>query len=272
MIRRKPTIPGANGAANGSGYGQVGYGTPSGNVGTGGYGSHGGYGNGSDPQAGGYAYGNGHSHSPAVGVASAGPGSAAPRYTGYGTSVTRSSSGGGFGVGMGEASYGESPFSSDDRSSLKGKKKKKSFSSTISLKLLKDKVVIASLAAFFMFGLTIYYRSQYHHILKKLHVQTMMEAVKSYEKLELEKKKFQKEAMSAKENDRNMKNSIRELEQTNRELRKQQDELKIKYETAGGMEVQKSEKLKGRDDAWRNQVYLLQNATQRESKRAVLER
>lgn len=278
MIRRKPTHPSANGAAPGSGYGQVGYGAPSGNVGPGVYGSHGGYGNGADPQAGGYGYGNAHSHTPAVGhsAATAGPSSAAPRYTGYGTSVTSTSSGGGggFGVGMGgEASYGESPYASDDRSSFKGKKKKKSsFSSTISLKLLKDKVVIASLVAFFMFGLTMYYRSQYHLILKKLHVQTMVEAVKSYEKLELEKKKFQKEAISAKENDRNMKNSIRELEKVNRELRKQQDELKVKYETVGGIEVQKNEKLKGRDDAWRNQVYLLQNATQRESKRAVLER
>ena len=267
MIRRKNALPSTNGAtsATGSGYGQVGYGTPSGVGGTSGYGSHVGYGN-VAPQPGGYVYGNAAATGGTSGVAAA-----APRYSGYGSSSTGGSAGGGFGVGMGEASYGESPYGSDDRTSLKGKKKK-SLSSPISLKVLtENKIVIASLVAFLMFGMALYYRSQYKLILKKLHVQTIVEAVKSYEKLELDKKKYQKEALSSKESDRSLKNSIRELEKTNRELRKQQDELKVMNE-ATSMEMEKSEKFKTRDAAWRKQVYLLQNATQRASRFAVLER
>lgn len=272
MIRRKTAHPSTNGAAPGSGsaYGQAGYGTPAAGLG---YGSHVGYGA-AAPQVGGYGYGNASTSANGAGAAAAA--AAVPRYSGYGTSSTGGNSGAGagagFGVGMGEASFGESPYGSDDRTSLKGKKRKSSLSSPISLKALMDKAVMASFVAFLMLGMAMYYRSQYKTILKKLHVQTIVEAVKSYEKLELDKKRFQKEALSGKESDRSLKNSIRELEKTNRELRKQQDEMKAKYETFGGLEINKNDKLIKRDEAWKKQVYHLQNATQRESRRAVLER
>jgi hypothetical protein len=76
--------------------------------------------------------------------------------------------------------------------------------------------------ALLLFGMTMHYRSQYKLILSKFHVQSIVEAVKSYERLEQDKKRFQREAMSGKETDRNLKNTIRELEKTNRELRKRQ--------------------------------------------------
>ena len=264
-MRRKIPVPNTSNGAT-AGYGHAGYGSPVGGVGNGaaggagagGYSSHGGYGGaagGAAGAGGGYGYG------------SSGGGGGGSSYSGYG-----SSTGGGFGVGMGEAYGGESS-SYDSRSSLKGKKKRSGATSLpVSLALLMDKFVIAVVVALLLFGMTMHYRSQYKLILSKFHVQSIVEAVKSYERLEQDKKRFQREAMSGKETDRNLKNTIRELEKTNRELRKQQDELKVRYEASGGMGVEESEKLKAREGAWRKQVQLLQNATQRESKRAVIER
>lgn len=267
-MRRKIPLPSTNGAAAG-GYGHAGYGTPVGGGagnGAGGYSSQGGgYGGGGGAPggagAGGYAYGS---------SGGGGGGGGGSHYSGYGSST---GGGGGFGVGMGEA-YGESSYggAADSRSSLKGKKKRPGSSSPVSLALLMDKFVIALIVALLSLGMTMYYRSQYKLVLNKFHVQSISEAVKSYERLEQEKKRFQREAISGKETDRNLKNTIRELEKTNRELRKQQDELKVRYEASGGMGVEESEKLKAREGAWKKQVQLLQNATQRESKRAVMER
>ena len=259
MRRKAPTLPNNNGAS--SGYDQ--YGASSGGAGAGAGYSQGGQGYGTSsqqggPPGGGYSYGNTNTNqnTGGGGGSSSGGGSS---YSGYGNS----SGGGGFGVGMGEAYGGEYGTSS------KGKKKKTA--NHISFRFLMDKFIITVLLALLFLGATIFYRSQYKIILEKFHVQSIMDAVKSYDKLEVEKKRYQKESLSYKESDRQLKNSMRDLEKTNRDLKKQQEELKLKFDV-GGMGLEESEKLKAREEAWKKQVQLLQNATQRESKRAVMER
>jgi cobalamin biosynthesis Mg chelatase CobN len=190
-------------------------------------------------------------------------------YTGYG-----SSTGSNFGVGSGAAYPDSSHYTSTGRSSfsIKGKKRRDP-SPSISLGFLFNRFVIVCVVAAILLIATIYYRSQYTTILNKFHTQSIVDAVKNYEKLEREKQRYQQESKTGQDQQRSLKNTIRELEKQNRELRKERDELQMKFdEEEDGIGAEEADKLKEREEAWRNQVYVLQNATARESKRAVLER
>jgi hypothetical protein len=267
MQRRKPTIPAATnggyGAPAPSGYGSP-YGIPSATA---------------APGYGGAVYGSATDGSTGMTSNSNTPHNSGgiPRYSGYGNSgstsgggagsTSYSSSGSAFGVGLGEAGY------DDDR--VKGKKKRKGGGNgvvAIILSLLKDKFVIAILMTLFCVGSALYYRSQYKVILKKLHVKSISDAVKSYERMEQERRNYQKDMLSTRDAERRQQSQIRELEMRNRELLKQKDEIRAQHESGSRMTKEDSDKWKEREDAWRNQVYLLQNATQRESRRAVIER
>lgn len=216
---------------------------------------YGGAGGGGDSSSGGYSSGNSNGGSGG--------------YSGYGGNT----GGGGFGVGSGAAAYSDSPYGSTNRSSMtKGKKNKKSGAAFSPLAMLLDKFVLALLLAIVFMATTLYYRSRHQVVLEKFHVTSIMDAVQSYERLEKDKKRFQKEAGSNTDQQRNFKNTIRDLEKQNRELRKASEDVKMKYEASGGLGVEESEKLKAREQAWKKQVQLLQNATSRESKRAVTER
>jgi hypothetical protein len=147
------------------------------------------------------------------------------------------------------------------------KKKGKSYSIA---DLLTDKFVWAALVAFLFMGTTLYYRGQSSSILSKLEAKSIDQAIGSFEKIEREKTRLEKEALSTNDAQRKFKDTIRNLEMENRELRKSKDELRIKYETdAGGGKINTEDetKLKAREEAWRKQVYVLQNATSRESAR-----
>lgn len=64
--------------------------------------------------------------------------------------------------------------------------------------------------------------------------------------------------------------SINEKKKTQQELQRERDELKRKYEGPDRKEQQK--RVLEREMAYRHQIKLLKKATQRESKRTVLER
>jgi hypothetical protein len=275
MQRRKPTIPSATNGGYGSPTSSSGYSSP--------------YGIPSATSSPGYGGGVYGAASGTTGTTSSSSSSntphnsgGVPRYSGYGSSGSTSGGAGGggggstnystsgssFGVGLGEAAAYD-----DDR--VKGKKKRKGGGNstlTMIIFFLKDKFIIAILMALLCFGSTLYYRSQYKVILKKFHAKTISEAVKSYERMEQERRNYQKDMLSTRDAERRQQNQIRELEMRNRELLKQKDEIRAQYESGSRMTKEESGKWKDREDAWRNQVYLLQNATQRESRRAVLER
>jgi len=233
---------------------------------------------------GGGGYGGGGGNSQGGGGYSNSGGNSGGGYSGYGSSGSNNggsnssgggSGSGGFGVGSGAAGgYGDSPYgASSNRSSIKGKKnKKRGYSSSFSLSFLWDKFILLIFLAIALGATTLYYRSRHNAILDKFHVQSIMDAVKSYDKMEKDKKRFQKEAASGTDQHRQFKNTIRDLEKQNRELKKAAQDVKVKYEASGGMGLEESEKLKAREVGWRKQVQLLQNATSRESKRAVTER
>ena len=294
MIRRKPTHVNSDGTANSNGHGHdnvatgmtsygggYGYGTPSATLG---YPSN----NASNSSHASASMGNtaslGGSPSNATGSVTTGYGYSGtsmttqpPRYyTGYGTSSSTT----GFGVGMGGGEiYSSSSTTSNDRMSLKGKKKKQArFNNslvTLSRSLFRpDKFFFACLFSVMFLLLALYYRSHYRQVLVQFKVSSMADAKRSWEKLEMDQRKLQREVLMAKEGDKQLKQSIRELEKTNRELRKQQDEYKVQLDQkqVGLANPEQAKRCEAREEAWAKQVYLLQNATQRESKRAVLER
>jgi hypothetical protein len=65
------------------------------------------------------------------------------------------------------------------------------------------------------------------------------------------------------------------MEKENRRLQQERDQLRVQLETTPHGTVLSSEeeaRLQSREAAWRKQVYVLQNHTARESKRATLDR
>ena len=61
-----------------------------------------------------------------------------------------------------------------------------------------------------------------------------------------------------------------DLEKENRQLQKERDELRIKYE--GPDKKEEEARLLMREKAFQEQVFMLQEATRKESRRTVLER
>ena len=69
---------------------------------------------------------------------------------------------------------------------------------------------------------------------------------------------------------RQFQQQINDLERSNRFLQKESDELRVKHE--GPDKVEELARLQLREEAYQDQVDLLQKATRKESKRAVIER
>mmetsp|Transcript_19731 Transcript_19731/g.22567 ORF Transcript_19731/g.22567 Transcript_19731/m.22567 type:complete len:504 (-) Transcript_19731:167-1678(-) len=256
-----------------------------------GYNSGGGYyGSGGGGAAPSYSYGgSGNNEPPAK----------QPSYSGYGSAGQTS----GFGIGVGNADTSSSPYSakSANRMTMGGVKSKSGggggglgsgYSSKRrgSSSFPFDMKLIVSVAFAIIMGITAYtYRSSYNSILTKFHSQTVMDAVKNYEKLESEKKRYENEARNNRSQQTTLKTSIRDLERQNRDKQKQLEDLRTKMNDAKvnnqrseeqrdndqGKAVQLKEEndyMTKREKAWRDQVWLLQNATQREAWRTVVER
>jgi len=136
--------------------------------------------------------------------------------------------------------------------------------------ILKNKLVWAGVVALLFLGTTFYYRRQSSAILSKLHATSIDQAIGMFQQVEREKVRFAKEAQNLREAQARLKDTVRHLEAENRDLRKSKDELRVKYEGDLGTKALASEeelKLKAREEAWRKQVHVLQNATSRESAR-----
>jgi len=215
-----------------------------------------------------------------------GGGGKQPSYSGYGSS-------GSAGLGVGTGNADTSPYSAKSSNRMTmggvGKSPKVGSSRGDGGFPVNIKFVVSCIVAIIMAITAYWYRSNYNSILKKFHTQTVMDAVKNYEKLESEKKRYENEARNNRNQQTTLKTSIRDLEKQNREKEKQVSELRRKVaevasstkrnekkndeEKGKAMELEaENDYMTKREKAWRDQVWLLQNATQLEAWRTVTER
>lgn len=173
--------------------------------------------------------------------------------------------GGGGGSGYGGDVYGSSPSSSN--ATFKDKARPRGGAGS---EPWKNPLVLYGVAAFFILT-TLYYRSSGNGILKALNVNTRDAAIELVQGLEKDVSKWKLQG-DKQRNDVQRKSTqeINRLEKENRNLQKERDTLRVKHE--GPEKVAEDARLVKREDAWKQQLSLLQTATKRESRRSVLER
>jgi len=170
----------------------------------------------------------------------------------------------GFGVGYGNEHAGGGSSSSAHRSAGYDPDDKygKRPGQSVWLKLLMDKVVVLIIICILLFGTTLYYRGKESRLMKKLGVDSIHEALGRMDSVHSERDQWRKDAKRGIQDSRAMTN----------------EDLKRKLQDGGGDTTGSEgprrtvEHYAKRDVAWRHQVQKLQNATAKESKRAVLER
>lgn len=153
-------------------------------------------------------------------------------------------------------------------------KPRRSSNQTIVMQYLKQPIIWLALAAFVLFLTTMQYRGQRNWILRQLNVKTHKDAVNIVEDLREQIRKLQRERVTAHQ-DTTAKNTKTDqeyaaLERENRKLQKERDELRVKYESPE--KRTEATRIAAREDAWKKQVHLLQQAASRESRRATTEK
>jgi len=122
-----------------------------------------------------------------------------------------------------------------------------------------------------MMGMWMNVRGKYNSVLAEFKVPNANALMDHYRNLQADLADAQSEKdRSVKLNERKHAGRQQELERENRLLQKERDELRVKYE--GPDKEEEESRLQLREEAFQNQVELLQEATRKESKRNVLER
>jgi hypothetical protein len=113
-------------------------------------------------------------------------------------------------------------------------------------------------------------RSQQRHLLEEIQLSSVDEVIDAFARLKEDNRKWEREIFSQKGSEREAHARYSSLERSNRMLRKERDALSLKYESP----ERRNEQLRivAREDAWKNQVHLLQQATVREARRAATEK
>jgi hypothetical protein len=125
------------------------------------------------------------------------------------------------------------------------------------------------LAAFFFFT-TLRYRSQQRNVLHTLQANSLDEVVEGVERLREENRRWERGIFAQKGTERETHARYTALERSSRMLQKERDELRVKYESP---ERRNDElRIMNREEAWKQQVHLLQQATVREARRAAIEK
>lgn len=122
------------------------------------------------------------------------------------------------------------------------------------MSLLKNKLLWTLLLCFILFCLTLYHHKQHKTVLTKLKVSSVDEAERLFQDTERERSKWKKDSHVNMHAQEEYKKTIGGLSDENRKLK---EESKVSSK---------------REEAMRYQIELLQNATSRESKRAVVEK
>lgn len=168
-----------------------------------------------------------------------------------------SSSYGGFGTSRGNATY-------------KDKRRKNIF-----VEYAKDPVVLLACATALFFLLTMHYRGKLNWLLRETGETSHKSVLSLIGDLKKLNQKFERENQALKntqaQRQKRMEQDQDRLKKENRQLQKERDELRVKYEGNPEKQIEEA-RLRAREDAWKKQVQLLQQATSRESRRAVLEK
>jgi cyclophilin family peptidyl-prolyl cis-trans isomerase len=126
------------------------------------------------------------------------------------------------------------------------------------------------LAASFFFILTMQYRSQRNAILRELNVSSTKEALQRFQDTHSQKQNFERELFSKTSETKTTAQKTAKLEVELRKVQKERDELRVKFESP---DRRRDEiRLAAREEAWKKQVQVLQQATSKESRRAVMEK
>jgi hypothetical protein len=126
-----------------------------------------------------------------------------------------------------------------------------------------------------LFGTTLHYRGKYNGTLSKLNVKSIDEAVRIVTNAEREKARWKRDSQQTRMDQDGYKKKLEKLEDENKRLQKEKDELRIQYDTQKTQQQQpppNKQTLETREKAMMKQIQLLQNATQRECKRAAIEK
>ena len=134
----------------------------------------------------------------------------------------------------------------------------------------KNPLVLYGVAAFFICT-TLYYRSSGNSLLKALNVKTQDAAIELVQGLERDVSRWKKQGDKDRAvGERKSAAELARLEKTNRQVQKERDDLRTKHE--GPDKIKKDVRIQDRDDAFAEQVAVLEKATKRESLRTVLEK
>lgn len=174
-----------------------------------------------------------------------------------------------YGAGYGGAAV---HMSSDSSSSFKDKPSRRSGSGiNVDWIFAKLREYWGVLLAILFFLQMMSYRSGHNQLLKTLqNAKHVKEATQTYRSLERQRDSLQKQLSISQESYKSMQQKTSSLETEKRNLAQEVAGLKSKHESPE-RDAEKA-KVKTREDAWKNQVQLLQQATSRESRRAVTEK
>lgn len=224
--------------------------------------------------------GGGHDDSNSSGFGAGYGGGSDGSYGGYGTggSYGGGSSGYGGGGGMGSPSpYGGYSSGSHNSDLFKEKSRKSHYGSSPVMRILSKSVkepwIWPVITTIIFAYLTIRYRSMFRSILSIMDVKNgggIKEAQLAWDTVVRTRDSRQRQITTLQEQQRKSIQKQNECEQEKKKILKERDELRVKYENPS----RKVEELRNstREKAWRDQVQLLQAATQRESRRSASEK
>lgn len=116
-----------------------------------------------------------------------------------------------------------------------------------------------------------YYRSVSNSLLHELGVANKAEAMEQKERFQSEISRWKKQVDTTKyEIQRKFSTQISQLEKDKRSIQKERDELLVKHESPE--KIEEGTMLVAREEAWKEQVMMLQDYTRQESKRSVLDK
>jgi hypothetical protein len=188
-----------------------------------------------------------------------GGGDAGPGYGGY-------NGGGHLGGGASTSSNGNGGGSFREKSrSPRSRHASFAFDSSILSKLRNPGLYGYVLAFFFLVGM-LSYRSGQNQLMASLESKTFKSALAVIQATKRQKEALQNQLNTARETQKVSKKSV-EAEGNHRKLQKEIDNLKLQHE--GPDRASEQLKIKTREEAWKSQVTLLQQATSRESRRAA---
>lgn len=165
--------------------------------------------------------------------------------------------------------YAAAPASTDNKYAKS--KRKSSSAMPVDNPVLVVILILLGLWSVAMLGLWMNVRGKYNSILTEFNVPNSNALMDLYKTLQSDLADIQrKKDREIRQNDKKFAGRESELQRQNKLLQKERDELLVKYE--GPDKEEASERLQLREEAFQNQVELLQEATRKESKRNVLER